>query len=74
MIQIRSTKTTGTGACAGCTDAVALRTLRVFVAQPTGAVELPGGAQGCAGWRGTTGCNVVSNRRQSWGEVKSLYR
>lgn len=76
VIQIRSTKTTGTGACAGCTDQVALRTIRVFVAQATGAVELTGGGQPgtCAGWRGTAGCQVVPTRRQSWGEVKSLYR
>ena len=71
IIQLRSTKTTGTGNCTGCTDPVALVAARVFVAQPTGAVELPGSAA-CATWR-SGGC-VVSTRRQSWGEVKSLYR
>jgi hypothetical protein len=73
VIQLRSTKTTGTGLCAGCTQPVTLRILKVFVAQPSGAVELQGNGGGCVSWRGDTGC-TVSNRRQSWGEVKSLYR
>jgi hypothetical protein len=71
VIQIRSTKTTGTGACAGCNSPVGLLALRVFVAQPTAAVELAG--QGaCASFRG--GQCGTPNRKQSWGEVKSLYR
>jgi hypothetical protein len=76
VIQIRSTKTTGTGACAGCTDQVSLRTLRVFVGQPSGLQELPGGSgmESCASWRGGNCQPVVPTRRQSWGEVKSLYR
>ena len=74
VIQIRSTKTTGTGACAGCTEPVTFGTLRVFIAQPASAVELQGqGFFRCdAGWR--CGCCAVPARRQSWGEVKSLYR
>ena len=71
VIQIRSTKTTGTTPCAGCLDPVGLLAIRVFVAQPTNAVELLG--QGtCASFRG--GNCGTPNRRQSWGEVKSLYR
>jgi hypothetical protein len=71
VIQIRSTKTTGTGACAGCTDPVAIITSRVFVAEPTAAVEIPGNAV-CATWR--SGTCITPTRKQSWGEVKSLYR
>jgi hypothetical protein len=73
VIQIRSTKTTGTGLCAGCQDQVTLRTVKVLVGQPSGLIELQGNGGGCVAWRGSTGC-TVSNRRQSWGEVKSLYR
>jgi len=74
VIQSRSTKTTGAGACDGCTQPVNLYALRVFIAEPDGAVELPVGDPQfhCAAWR--TSCFFTPTRRQSWGEVKSLYR
>jgi len=72
VIQIRSTKTTGTDACTGCTDPVALVALRVYVTETDATVELAGNSA-CATWRGGS-CTTVPTRRQSWGEVKSLYR
>ena len=71
VIQIRSTKTTGTGACDGCTQGLCLFALRVFIAEPDVAFERNGNGA-FASWR-TIGC-ITPTRRHSWGEVKSLYR
>lgn len=74
---ITNAKTVGTGACAGCTQPVAIELSSVKFVQPAGA---PGGdvdvttpesaGSNYVGWQQPP----VSTNRRTWGSVKSLYR
>ena len=88
-VLITKAKTTGTGACAGCTDAACLVLNRVIINQPAGAVggdavittpivsnyvTYNGGVVG-GGPNGGSGCpGATPTQNRTWGQVKSLYR
>lgn len=80
VIQIRSTKTSGPGACDGCSQLVCIELDRVHVAQVDFAVTLqsmPGTTPTRVSWGNDPYgyCfGVVGARKQTWGAVKSLYR
>jgi len=80
VIQIRSTKTTGAGACEGCSQTVCLELERVIVAEPQLSIELrPNGISWPSGvsWhdsQGATCFSVIPTRKATWGGIKSLYR
>jgi hypothetical protein len=88
-VNINRSKSTGTGACAGCTDAACLVLNRMNVVQPAGAIggdaviTLPilnnyvtynNGVVG-GGPNGGSGCpGATPSQNRTWGQVKSLYR
>ena len=78
VVQIRSTKTTGTGACAGCLEPACLTQLRVtLVDRGEAPLDIPASAS--VSWRGgaigePSGCGPTRARRETWGAVKSLHR
>jgi hypothetical protein len=82
-LSISNVKSTGLGACAGCTDAacLVLNSIRLTQNQrsATGNISIigaPGGGRNFATWQGGTGvdCNLVPSKNRTWGQVKSLYR
>jgi hypothetical protein len=82
-LRINYQKTVGTGACAGCGDAVCIVLNNVRIAQPapdpTFAVEVSPQATNYVTWQGGviggSGCPAeVPVQNGSWGRVKSLYR
>jgi hypothetical protein len=86
-VNITRTKSTGTGSCAGCTDAACFVLNRLIINQPAGVgdavltnpmhsnfVTYNGGAVG-GGPNGGTGCpGATPSQNRTWGQVKSLYR
>ncbi len=87
-ITITNAKTTGTGACAGCTDGVCLVLQMVTLSQPTGllsytitnpllnqyAIWQPGGSTPYNPY-GSSGCpGATPTRNTTWGGVKAIYR
>ncbi|MFN8589166.1 MAG: hypothetical protein U0704_15345 [Candidatus Eisenbacteria bacterium] len=72
------TRTVGTGACAGCTQAMCLALGRVLLRSgPAQPVEfaLPQTAQHAVTWNGGSSCDrLVPVRNRTWGALKSLYR
>lgn len=85
MLEITRTKTTGTGACAGCARPVCIVVKQIVVQTASGGTFIlhnppgPAGAQYVTWQGGVTGpgndCpNATPARNRTWGEVKSLYR
>lgn len=75
------TKTTGTGACAGCSNAACIVLNRIRLNQPAGVgdFDLTGAAPGgrdFVTWNGGTGanCATVPTQNRTWGQIKALYR
>ncbi len=74
---VSAAKTTGTGACTGCTKPVIWAISRVelgYMAGPTDFLISPVQNQ-CVTWQNSTlSCAIVPARAMSWGRLKSLYR
>jgi hypothetical protein len=80
-VTITNTKTTGTGACAGCTDPACIVFNSVKLTQPAGFGDftITSGAQQHVTWKhgviGGLGCPAATpTQRSTWGSVKALYR
>jgi hypothetical protein len=85
QIAISNAKSTGTGACAGCSFPACIRLSQVQLAQPAAAGVSrdvtftntpPGGGSQQVTWQGgvAVDCNIVPSRNRTWGQIKSLYR
>lgn len=77
--QIVNTRTTGSGACAGCLDPACLILSSLRIVQYKGAsdIEITSEASSrTATWQGSVSgaCQQVPVRNQTWGGIKSLYR
>jgi len=79
-ITLRVAKSTGTGSCAGCIDAACLVTVRMVLSDTqNGEINLTGPPNAFVLWHGGAiggaGCPAATpTRKQTWGQVKSLYR
>ena len=80
-VQVNNSKTVGTGACAGCNEAVCLVLNSINLTQPVGVgdFKLTTPALGnFVAWQGGAvagGCpGSVPTKNATWGSVKSLYR
>jgi hypothetical protein len=78
-VRIDNARTTGAGACGGCSEPVCLNFTRLMILRPAGslndAVLTTQGAGSRVSWQGSGGdCMVVPVRSTSWGAIKSLYR
>lgn len=74
-LRITMQRTTGGGACAGCTVPVCLTLNEIRAAENTGPVERLTNAlqSSMISWQEASGCqSAVKNR--TWGQVKNLYR
>jgi len=82
-VKISNQKSTGLGACAGCTDGVCIMLNSIKITQnarSTGGtivIDQPA-ARSYVTFQGglpsSTDCGIVPTRSRTWGQVKSLYR
>ena len=80
-VQVNNTKSTGTGACAGCNEAVCIVLNSINLTQPVGVgdFKVTNSAQhNYVTWQGgvvSGGCPAATpTKNATWGSVKSLYR
>jgi len=75
-VRIDNALTTGTGACAGCTDPVCIAFTYAILSQASGNVLVNTSSMNSAvTWQGTgADCGSVPVRKATWGAIKSLYR
>jgi len=69
-------KTTGTGACTGCTTPVLISLDEIKTSQSDGTVEHDTTpiSNACVSWQSGSGCQIVPVRNVTWGRIQSLYR
>ena len=75
---ILKTKTTGTGNCAGCTDACSIVLNEIRLDQPAGVGDFrifnPANSAVCNYNGGAGGYQATPTANRTWGQVKALYR
>jgi hypothetical protein len=77
---INNARSTGTGSCAGCSEAACIVLNLIRLAQPAGAVggdrevTTPINSQFATWQGGLANCQVTPAKNATWSQVKSLYR